>query len=126
MRCQNRLFDVFTTAYIECALWLCADEDDHSPVTHDVTVDQIIQPTLDEIVEDCAAFQKAHMHQIRHNLSQAGHDFFLTRNRHGSGFWDRTDIWKNGNPRKLTDSAHVFGTFQLVESWTDGSIYHHN
>ena len=26
--------------------------------------------------------------------SLAGHDFFLTRNRHGAGFWDK-DIYMN-------------------------------
>lgn len=26
-------------------------------------------------------------------VSQFGHDFWLTRNGHGSGFWDREEIW---------------------------------
>jgi len=38
---------------------------------------------------DCAAFLAAHGDDVRaYGVSEAGHDFWLTRNRHGAGFWE--------------------------------------
>jgi hypothetical protein len=39
--------------------------------------------------------------------STAGHDFWLTRNRHGAGFWDGDYPKEMGTT--LTDLAHTFG-----------------
>ena len=41
------------------------------------------------------------------DMSQHGHDFALTRNHHGAGFWDRGygDVGD-----ALTEAAHAFGT----------------
>lgn len=44
---------------------------------------------------------------VKDNLEQAGHDFWLTRNRHGAGFWD--DGWPEDAEKTLTDLAHSFG-----------------
>lgn len=38
--------------------------------------------------------------------AQVGHNLWLTRNRHGSGFWDR-GLGAAG--QRLTDMAHVYG-----------------
>lgn len=51
---------------------------------------------------------------------QVGHDFWLTRHHHGTGFWDR---WWNGGPEEelgdfLTKWAHTFGDFDLYENGT--------
>lgn len=52
---------------------------------------------------------------------QIGHDFILTRNRHGVGFWDRG----YGEPgRTLTTWAKTFGTIGLTLG-DDGKVYHH-
>ena len=48
----------------------------------------------------------------------AGHDFYLTRNNHGTGFWDRDEynnIAKNAS-NKLTALAQVLGTSQAYKS----------
>lgn len=39
--------------------------------------------------------------------SQIGHDFWLTRNRHGVGFWDREYLPKEIK-EKLTEICHLF------------------
>lgn len=43
-------------------------------------------------------------------IDDIGHDFWLTRNRHGAGFWDRglCDVG-----RQLTEIAHSFGPVDL-------------
>ena len=52
---------------------------------------------------------------------QIGHDFVLTRNRHGAGFWDR-GLGAHGET--LTRWAHTFGTIGLMLG-DDGKVYHH-
>ena len=49
--------------------------------------------------------------------SRAGHDFFLTRNRHGAGFWDR-NLGQVGD--RLTTAAHVYGECYLYAADVDG------
>lgn len=41
--------------------------------------------------------------------AQAGHDFWLTRNGHGTGFWDRPEIYGEENARILSIMSHCFG-----------------
>lgn len=51
-------------------------------------------------------------------LGQIGHDFYLTRNRHGAGFWDR-GAGTAGDT--LTEAAHVYGSSDLDPNG-DGSL----
>lgn len=51
----------------------------------------------------------------------AGHDFWLTRNGHGAGFWDRSELDKPTQGR-LTKAAHAFGNSDLYVG-DDGRIY---
>lgn len=50
-----------------------------------------------------------------HDGATTGHDFYLTRNRHGAGFWDR---YSGDSPEaragdRLTSAAHVYGESEL-------------
>jgi hypothetical protein len=51
---------------------------------------------------------------------QVGHDFWLTRNRHGAGFWDRglgaVGSW-------LTEQSHDHGEAHLTVT-DDGTLYY--
>jgi hypothetical protein len=83
--------DTFTRQYIETALWSSHDESDESggePMDAHYGVEDIHPDTLAEMVEDCRAFQTSFRDWIDHDISRAGHDFWLTRNGHGAGFWD--------------------------------------
>lgn len=52
---------------------------------------------------------------------QIGHDFILTRNGHGAGFWDRG----YGEPGEVLSTwAKTFGTIGLSLG-DDGKVYHH-
>jgi len=46
------------------------------------------------------------------------HDFILTRNRHGSGFWD-TGRWAEPFATKLTELCHKFGELEIYVSDDD-------
>jgi hypothetical protein len=45
-------------------------------------------------------------------LERAGHDLWLTRNRHGAGFWDGD--WPTEYADELTAAAHDFGCLACV------------
>ena len=47
----------------------------------------------------------------------AGHDFFLTRNGHGAGFWDSPEMYGGQeNADKLTEIANSFGNVDCYVS----------
>ena len=58
---------------------------------------------------------------IKHNLEYAGHDFWLTRNHHGAGFWDSAEIWGT-NKDILTDNTHKYREINLYIG-DDNKIY---
>ena len=86
--------DNFTKSYIEAALWNSTDDDDE-PLYGLYSVDDLAPETLKQIEEDCTAFQETNAdvltawYECGQTLENAGHDFWLTRNRHGAGCWDR-------------------------------------
>ena len=103
--------DLFTQAYIECALWASTDEDGE-PLEGLYSVDDLSPDALREMTEDCAAFQETEAEHLAGGSSErAGHDFWLTRNRHGAGFWDGD--WSEPAATKLTESAHAYGSCHL-------------
>lgn len=93
----------FFGAYVEAALWSSTD-DDGTPLDRDFTAADIDAATLASMRWPGA--------------ERAGHDFWLTRNRHGAGFWDR-GLGALGD--RLTDAAHAFGEVYLYVN-DDGEV----
>jgi hypothetical protein len=68
------------------------------------------------MVRDCARFRAERpvdlerYVELGRDLSHAGHDFWLSRNGHGTGFWDR-GFGAVGD--SLDAHAETFGTFDL-------------
>lgn len=123
--------DKFTAAYIEAALWSTTDECGEEPLDKNYTVDDIAPATLEQMKADCKKFQDENGELIvdeNYLVSSsydvddhAGHDFWLTRNGHGAGFWDGD--WESLVGQKLTEAAHKFGEFNLYLG-DDKKIYH--
>lgn len=129
--------DDFTRGYIECALWAetCHYEedqtDDRSFQDHGYDETDLAPESFAKIIEDCTDFQEANAadlelycqeYQSRHDYTSeacAGHDFWLTRNGHGAGFWDR-GLGELGE--RLTRAAKVYGSVDLYLG-DDGLIY---
>lgn len=115
--------DPFTRGYIEAAMWLLTDEDGE-PLDY-LGLHDIADGTIASVIEECRAFQDAHADLLsqaesRHGDAGHGHDFFLTRNGHGAGFWDRG--YPDAIGRALTDAAHAYGS----DDWyvgDDGQVY---
>lgn len=116
----------FVTGYIECALWSSMDESDErggDPLDRNYTADDLTVQARAQMEKDCRDFidmVRATLEESGLSASQAGHNFWLTRNRHGTGFWDR-GLGVVGT--KLTEAAHSFGEVDLYVG-DDGRIYH--
>ena len=115
--------DAFTRSYIETALWSSTDESTPSggyPLDQNYNIDDIAPDCLAQMEKDCAAFQEEHADDIGSRFARAGHDFWLTRNRHGAGFWDGD--WPSAIGRRLTDASHAYGSVDLYVG-DNGKIY---
>jgi hypothetical protein len=106
--------DCFTRGYLAAAEWLARDEDGDD-LTPDASENAVgwAEDALAEAIADCKAFQEANNAEIglyqmaaRRSAESAGHDFYLSRNGHGAGFFDRGD-----HPvfAALQDAASQFG-----------------
>ena len=111
--------DTFTRAYIEAALWSSSDDTDR-PLDERFGREDIHASTLLTMIGDCAAFQRDHADLLADiEPAQAGHDFWLTRNGHGAGFWDR-DLGEVGE--QLTKASDQYPAIDLYVG-DDGLVH---
>ena len=121
----------FFDAYVEAALWSSTDEsrpDGGDPLDKNYVPSDIARETFEKMRADCERFQTEHEEYLtaentstRYGVdAQAGHDFWLTRNGHGCGFWDGD--WTEPAATTLTEAAHKFGSYDLYVG-DDGKIY---
>lgn len=111
--------DVFTRSYIAAAYWTDTGDDEQPDSETPMAVESIVAAKL-----DCAHFQQ-HVgawlelaYAEGYTPEQAGIDFWLTRNHHGSGFWDRG--LECGE--RLTEATDDYGSCDLYEG-DDGLLY---
>lgn len=127
--------DRFTHAYMVAAVWSSTNdhgEDCPPPLDETHSVADMAPETLASMAADCAAFQEANETDLGayyaglgFDPSQGGHDFWLTRNRHGAGFWDRyygADAELRAACVRLTEASHVYGSCDLYVG-DDGLLY---
>lgn len=86
--------DSFELGFFECALWSSNDESDEyggEPLDKNYEVGDIAEETLLKLKAECDSFREENAELLAQagDDSQNGHDFWLTRNGHGAGFWDR-------------------------------------
>lgn len=109
--------DTFTRQYIETALWSSTDDCDE-PLDANFGVEDFAPEALAKIKEDCADFQQSFGHFVDADLSRAGHDFWLTRNHHGAGFWDGNWQEAYSRPDDDTDDFHpTTGSYPTVGAY---------
>lgn len=103
--------DEFFGQYLETLLWSELD-DDGKPLDARFSTDDVAVSSLAEMRQDCDDFVSANLSDlVGIEAGQAGHDFALTRNEHGVGFWDR-GLGALGD--RLSDAAKVYGTQGLL------------
>ena len=110
----------FFLQYLETALWSSMDDSD-IPLDSSYTTDDIAPETLIALRADCDAFYDANQETIdKYDAETCGHDFWLTRNGHGAGFWDGD--YPNEDGDKLTAASKIYGGVNLYVG-DDGLIY---
>lgn len=138
----------FLAGYITCAMWCgvyaykCDDHDDTSDCDPDACSPEMVSyselggPDPDEgdltdeaatqLKADADAFFTSHVADLIASglsMEQCGHDFWLTRNRHGAGFWDRKSRGKKADAAldRLTEASHAYGEMSFVAD-SDGKV----
>lgn len=113
----------FLAAYIEAALWSSVDEADGGQfLDRNYSAADISPEALAKMAADCARFESANAETLAElDDTKAGHDFWLTRNGHGAGFWDGD--YDKPAASALTQSAQSFGECDLYVG--DGGRIHH-
>jgi len=98
--------DKTTTAYLGAMLWSGMDAKDE-PLDKNYSLDDIDLDTINQSMDEIEMFRnKAGDLLDGVDDEMIGHDFWLTRNGHGAGFWDR-GLGEVGE--KLTEIAKSFG-----------------
>lgn len=121
----------FLDAYVECALWSSTDNDAGGKPLDGRQIDPATLATMRaEMRAECNAFLEENIADIVSwrgkpenvlcAVENAGHDFWLTRNRHGAGFWDGD--WSKDAGKRLTDAAHAYGGVDLYVGH-DGKVH---
>ena len=117
--------DLFTQGYIEALFFTntgSADDED----LENAAFSDLAPSSLKDIVEDCKLFQMMPLYQQAKQAGaftddQAGRDFWYTRNGHGVGFWDRSEIY-GGFADHLSEAAEKAGE-KYVSRGGDDLIY---
>ena len=115
----------FTRQYLVAALWSTTDEsreDGGDPLDDNYGVDDIEPDAIAAAELDCDRFRElaGDLLDERSNTSQGAHDFWLTRNGHGAGFWDGD--WSEPHATKLDDGAKDYGEI-IIYQGDDGLIH---
>lgn len=112
----------FMAGYLVCAVW--TDEERATETDGkwgDLTAADFAEEDLTKAEAECSKFLTENFHMLGRMEEQlAGHNFWLTRNGHGTGFWDR-DILTKEQQDHLTKASHAFGERHV---WSDGTHLH--
>lgn len=119
----------FVHSYKVAALWSTTSEDGGN-LDDDHDEDDIAEETATVMRSDCEDFIRSNWLDLLHycdkmeneeytGWQRAGHDFWLTRNGHGAGFWDR-GLGELG--KRLTAAAKVYKEVYLYAG-DDGKIH---
>jgi hypothetical protein len=125
----------FLRGYLECALWTGRDESDEAggdPLDRNYDVSDFAPETVTKAAAECEAFQAENADDLTSfyevwpfspdgdsKEAFAGHNFWLTRNGHGVGFWDR-DAGEVGD--RLTEASRKAGE-RYVYVGDDGQLW---
>lgn len=125
--------DEFIRAYLECALW-SSTGDDGEPLEREYGIDDIDPNDRRRMEQEAGRFWIRNSERWANLPSRAcsdgtwgpdalaGHDFWLTRNGHGAGFWDRPEYWGEANAEALTNASRDAGPSDLLTD-DDGRLY---
>lgn len=106
-------FHAAEEAMFACAIWTALDPESGDSVKG-YGIDDIHPEVAAQMSADLADFIDGAIADLEASglyAVQVGHDFHLTRNHHGAGFWDR-GLGRIGE--RLTVAAEAFGEAELM------------
>ena len=120
----------FIEAYVTCMQWSTSGTTPDGEEVESLEQFPISVEAMRKVKEECESFLFAAKHLMADLpewygandggvYAYAGHDFWLTRNGHGAGFWDR-GLGDLGD--RLTSLAQTYGQCDPVIG-DDGKIY---
>jgi hypothetical protein len=108
--------------YLETALWSSNDEDGE-PLDSNYSIEDISPESVNKSKNELADFLKKAKKWLPKDvdITSVAHDFWMSRNGHGSGFFDADYV--DGQPRKMLQT--IAGTFRNVDPVVgdDGKIH---
>lgn len=118
MQNYEKDLETFTRSYMNTALWssVTDDSEEEMPITDEHTINDIDPETVQHMKDTCRLFfEVGGYNEILNDAPSlpgdakdkwdlAGHDFWLTQNNHGAGFWDGD--WQKGE--ELTQLSDKF------------------
>lgn len=113
---MNKKEEQFFNAYIEAIYF--TDTGDTGQPDSGAELCEVFER---ESAIDCLAmFNRIQCYLSDDQIEQAGHDFWLTRNGHGTGFWDRQDFYNEDYYSMFSQIAGTFGAVHaLFEEMTE-------
>lgn len=121
---KQRTIERFIQGYIECMLWSSVVTDflgDETSLEH-YDIEDIDDATMAQIRRECVGFLRNVAQRngrklkklwsdpdLGYSIENAGHDFWLSRNGHGAGFFDNTGPYF----KKLQANARSWGEVEL-------------
>lgn len=127
----------FITGYIECVLWSTVDENVYKDgegldvaLGEHYSCDDLHPDTKAAIDSDCRKFIKDNRLALieactegddDYGWESAGHDYWLTRNGHGTGYWDRDELKRNNLGNRLSDACRYKECYIYVGD--DGKLH---
>lgn len=109
--------DYFTRWYLITALWSSTDLNGE-PLDGKYTIEDFTLEALKSLVGICKTFQEKNKtllnevyDKFAYRADDAGHDFWLTQNHHGAGYFDQSpkaQVWDD-----LTKASHDFKEITL-------------
>ena len=109
----------FLTAYVE-ALFFTEVTPDSDEEMKEKDAEDVSFSLARQLIHDCAIFEAAHDREIDSAYASAGHDFWLTRNGHGAGFWDGD--WPKEEGERMDATSKSFGECEIYAG-DDGLLY---
>lgn len=120
-------FDEFFEAYLEAALFTSMDESDPNtggePLDKNFSMSDLTVAARTKLRRDAAEFftealpilgRARCLYKKGTKMEHAGHDFWLTQNGHGAGYWDGD--WAEPEAHELTELAKSYGEVNLYVS----------
>jgi len=110
--------DEFLYSYKKTALWSSTNPEGDTPLDATYEIVDLTPEATREMEQDAASFMKQTKDLIDYDdmeeTERAGHDFWLTRNHHGAGFWDGD--WGDERGLALTNISARFPEVNLLPS----------